>query len=289
MKAIRMNKKDDPDDVSLTDGHCIFLEDSKYLTYISMVKDSPEVRNVYVMGFYRLSLMFLVEQKSNCTRLKAVEMQNRTKFKNAVVTGIVGANDTRHFLYISTVDLQKGERRVLTFFGASFELTEALRFANSDYALACALEDVKRLPWIVISYDIECNHCVNRVKRFAEHFPELLDVVQRIKGCIPKAHLRNHKDDCQYRYSFNYTDGVGRTCGEGIEIGWVEENQTSGSTKEMNAGRRHDTLDDFNNYYNWEKVIKCRSSISLIQFTFGSKAQFQLVFCFAFTPTIYLC
>jgi hypothetical protein len=68
-------------------------------------------------------------------------------------------------------------------------------------------------------------------------------------------HIGNHKDDYMYRYSFNYTDCVGCTCGEGIETTWAEANQTAGSTKKENRGHRHDTLDDFHSYWNWEKVI----------------------------------
>jgi hypothetical protein len=75
-------------------------------------------------------------------------------------------------------------------------------------------------------------------------------------GCVPKMHLQGHKDDCQYRYSFNFTPGVGCTCGELIETAWSEGNQTAGSTKEENDGHRHDSLDDFHNYWNWEKAHK---------------------------------
>jgi Kyakuja-Dileera-Zisupton transposase len=118
-----------------------------------------------------------------------------------------------------------------------------------------ALRELKANPLITFSYDIECQHSINRLDRFKKHFPDLTEIVDKMIGLIPKAHLRNHKYDCQFRFSFNYTDGVGLTCGEAIETGWVEGNQTAGSTKEMNAGHRHDTLDDFNNYYNFEKVI----------------------------------
>jgi hypothetical protein len=130
------------------------------------------------------------------------------------------------------------------------------RYANSDYALASALQEMKLLRWIFNSYDIECQSSINRIARFKEWFPDVVDVVKRITGCIPKAHLRNHKDDCQYRYSFNYTEGVGCTCGETIETSWSEENQVAGATKHQNDGHRHDNLDDYNNYWNWEKSTK---------------------------------
>jgi Kyakuja-Dileera-Zisupton transposase len=120
------------------------------------------------------------------------------------------------------------------------------------------LEQHKGLPYINFSYDIECQHSVNRIKRFEEWFPHLVPVVQRTVGCIPKMHISNHKDDCMYRHSFNYTPYVGCTCGEGIETTWAEANQTAGSTKKENRGHRHDTLDDFHSYWNWEKIVKMR-------------------------------
>ncbi|KAJ3569456.1 hypothetical protein NP233_g5031 [Leucocoprinus birnbaumii] len=44
------------------------------------------------------------------------------------------------------------------------------------------------------------------------------------------------------------------TCGEGIESAWAEQNHAAGSTKEQSTGHRQDSLDDFNNYWNWSKV-----------------------------------
>jgi hypothetical protein len=119
---------------------------------------------------------------------------------------------------------------------------------------------VKLLRWITKSYDIACQSSINRPARFLKWFPDVAEVAKRIKDCIPKAHLRNHKDDCQYRFSFNYTKGVGRTCGEAIETTWPEENQIVGSTKHQNDGHRHDNFDDYNNYWNWEKSVKMGGS-----------------------------
>ena len=48
-------------------------------------------------------------QKSTCTRLKAVQMQNTAKFKNSVITGVF-AIQCRHRFFLRMVDLQKGER-----------------------------------------------------------------------------------------------------------------------------------------------------------------------------------
>ena len=47
---------------------------------------------------------------------------------------------------------------------------------------------------------------------------------------------------------------MGRTGGECIEGTWGEAKQAGGMTKEMNAGHRHDTLNDFFNDWNWVKA-----------------------------------
>ncbi|KAJ7476653.1 hypothetical protein FB451DRAFT_1173522 [Mycena latifolia] len=54
--------------------------------------------------------------------------------------------------------------------------------------------------------------------------------------------------------SLNWTKWMGRTDGERIEGNWAEAKQAGGMTKEMNAGHRHDTLNDFFNDWNWIKV-----------------------------------
>jgi hypothetical protein len=129
------------------------------------------------------------------------------------------------------------------------------RYCNSDYALASVLRQHTDQRFICWSYDIECQHSIHRASRFSEWFPDLVPVIKWMIGCIPKMHIGNHKDDCMYRYSFNYTDCVGCTCGEGIETTWAEANQTAGSTKKENRGHRRDTLDDFHSYWNWQKVV----------------------------------
>jgi len=78
---------------------------------------------------------------------------------------------------------------------------------------------------------------------------------------VPSLHILGHNEDCQIRYSLAYAEGVGRTHGEGIETCWAEQNQTGGMTKEMNAGHRHDTLNDFSGDWNWQKtqqMSECR-------------------------------
>jgi Kyakuja-Dileera-Zisupton transposase len=72
---------------------------------------------------------------------------------------------------------------------------------------------------------------------------------------VPKFHLPAHRSDCHSRFSFNFTRGVGRTDGEGVERNWSWLNGTAASTSQMGPGSRMDTLDDFMGFYNHQKVV----------------------------------
>jgi hypothetical protein len=51
----------------------------------------------------------------------------------------------------------------------------------------------------------------------------------------------------------NFLPYSGETVGEMIEGSHSEQNGAAASTKEMNAGHRHDSLDGIINYWNWTK------------------------------------
>lgn len=110
-----------------------------------------------------------------------------------------------------------------------------------------------------MSYDIWCQYSKNLEDRFKRNFedqPLLIAQVAKMRGAIPKMHIRGHGLECQINHSFYYKNYSGMTCGEGIESSWSEQNHAANSTKELNEGHRHNTLDDFNGYWNWCKVIQ---------------------------------
>ena len=106
----------------------------------------------------------------------------------------------------------------------------------------------------LIAYDIGCQFCRNFKTRMETAFPELAKYTDFIEFLVGKMHLQGHTYDCQFRFSHNYTEGAGRTDGEEIERFWSELIQAAGSTKQMNPGHRHDTLDDLIGDWNW---VKC--------------------------------
>ncbi|KDQ05487.1 hypothetical protein BOTBODRAFT_122761, partial [Botryobasidium botryosum FD-172 SS1] len=85
-------KTDDPDDIELWGGKGYFVETKKYEEFLKTVPDS--------------------EEKSTCVNLKAVNMQNKAKFRNCVVTGVVTVTCGRHAMFhpCAMVDMQKGEK-----------------------------------------------------------------------------------------------------------------------------------------------------------------------------------
>ncbi|KAJ7732066.1 hypothetical protein DFH07DRAFT_755417 [Mycena maculata] len=229
----RKSKIDDPDDVSLTEGKSCFPTDSTYQEYVENSKNSTE--------------------KSTCARLNAANFQNKLKFRGCAVSGVVGITCARHstFKRDGIVDLHVGER-----------------YANTDYALCGALHNLPLVRNIVLTYDIACQYSIKLVERFRNAanegvFPSFISsAIERLQLLVPKMHLQGHKDDCRYRWSLNWTKWMGRTDGERIEGTWAEAKQAGGMTKEMNAGHRHDTLNDFFNDWNWIKVQNLATSLS---------------------------
>ncbi|KAL1712183.1 hypothetical protein EV715DRAFT_214149 [Schizophyllum commune] len=234
----RLAKVDDPDDRSLltmlgADG--LFPNDDHYNNYL---RDAGAVS----------------VEKSTCANFSAVAMQNKYKFANCVITGVVGAECARHCCFLSMVDLQAGEK-----------------YANTDYALTRALKRIvgansldraKYFHRIVVTYDVACQYSVNLGERLQNGFPDISDVIDRIKMYVPKFHLAGHKDDCKFLHALEWLARAGRLHGEGIEQTWSEAKQAGSYTRQMNHGHRHDTLTDLFLYYNECKIGDQPESLS---------------------------
>ncbi|KIK13300.1 hypothetical protein PISMIDRAFT_31188 [Pisolithus microcarpus 441] len=136
-------------------------------------------------------------------------------------------------------DLQKGER-----------------YVNMDYLFALALSGttVDRLN---ILYDITCQWHKSLYQRMMSLPQEVqLDLsAKHISFFVLKFHLPTHIMPCQWKYSFNWTCGVGHTDDEVPEHGWAHINPVGSSTKVMGPGHRRDTIDDFFGDWNWKKSI----------------------------------
>jgi hypothetical protein len=87
-----------------------FPDDKKYKEYLTAAGDSTEVS---AMIYITTSNLINIAQKSTCAYLDVVNSQNKSKFKSMTVTGVV-ACECRHGFLKSMVDLQKGEKFVIS-------------------------------------------------------------------------------------------------------------------------------------------------------------------------------
>ncbi|KIJ30885.1 hypothetical protein M422DRAFT_186551, partial [Sphaerobolus stellatus SS14] len=116
------------------------------------------------------------------------------------------------------------------------------------------------LKRIVVSYDVACKYNINFEKRIAhKDWPlvtanELQDLKNiTLTWLVPKFHLAAHIDGCADKYSFNWTENVGRTCGENVESNWSSLNGLATSVREMGFGSRRDVISDAMLHHNWWK------------------------------------
>ena len=111
-----------------------------------------------------------------------------------------------------------------------------------------------QLPYIACYYNVACQFFTNAIARWADHWPELLKVLEIIIPLINKMHVYGHKLQCLYGLNPCYIEWQGRTHGEGIETTWAKLNLFMKSLREMGGPNRHDTLNDICNAYNLDKV-----------------------------------
>ncbi|KAJ7711700.1 hypothetical protein B0H16DRAFT_1744912 [Mycena metata] len=231
-------KNCDPRDVSLFDGKAHFAPDKEYRAYLQSIPVSKE--------------------KSTCTYLKAVNRQDKKKFKHQDVTGTINGQCS-HVFVVATVDMYHSER-----------------FANTDAALARMvrkmgpdqLTDIKfRLAFDnidkVATYDIACEYYAKLKERFRA-CPDLLDVadiIDRIRWGIPALHVTGHKSDCMYMFGTAYMDCVGHFHGETAEAYWPSANKLGGHARQANNGHRQDMLIDNANDWNWKKIVNIHVSL----------------------------
>ncbi|PPQ76396.1 LOW QUALITY PROTEIN: hypothetical protein CVT26_015366 [Gymnopilus dilepis] len=226
-KLQRKKKRGDPDDISLNNGRGFFVASAPYALYLEHTKEECDETCV-------------------CAHLRALKFRNIMRFKNADISGVIIVQCARHGFYQpqGVADLKRGEA-----------------FRNTDYVLASALADAHDQRWIMLTYDIWCSYYKNLEKRFEKWFHQMLPIIQKVRGAVPKLHIKGHELDCQYTWALNYLPYSGETTGELIEACHSEQNGAAASTKEQNPGHRHDTLDSILNYWNFTKFCNMGSSL----------------------------
>ncbi|KAF9500747.1 hypothetical protein BDN71DRAFT_1567169, partial [Pleurotus eryngii] len=220
----RLSASNDIRDPGLNRGFAYFVEEKKYKEFLAVTTD------------------LVTTEPSTCSNYDAVKLANIRGGNGVSASGVGAIECARHDMKcpVSVGDLQLGEK-----------------YANMDYLYFSSIRNHSPAT-CVVSYDIVCQWTRKLGARAMAYPNGVVDPNFHQTGItylIPKFHIYAHRDECQYKYSFNFTPHVGRTDGESPERGWAAMNPVSSSTKEMGPGSRRDTLDDHFGDYNWRKVI----------------------------------
>ena len=114
LRRKRKPRFNDPDDVALIEYGGYFPPTEEYNEYCKSVGAArEEVCSTTSHPANSVDNLSIV-QKSTCTYLRAVNAQEKNKFKGCDIQGVVACKDGRHdmFLHHGMVDLYFGERYV---------------------------------------------------------------------------------------------------------------------------------------------------------------------------------
>ncbi|KAF8213033.1 hypothetical protein K438DRAFT_1492910, partial [Mycena galopus ATCC 62051] len=109
------------------------------------------------------------------------------------------------------------------------------------------------------SYDSLCSFIVNMVLRAETIFPDdkwLHDILASAEGQIPADHINGHGPECQARWQAVYFACRAHFHGETAEMIWAFLNCLGSSTRQMNGGARHDTINFVMDAWNTSKLVR---------------------------------
>ncbi|KAF8189420.1 hypothetical protein K438DRAFT_1763643 [Mycena galopus ATCC 62051] len=235
----KSTKNSDPKDYLLYQGSGFFPSNSELEEHLAHVKRVPITR-----------------ERSTCNYLKAVNNQDKKKFKNMEITGIVNVQCSHLFVKASTAQADFGRK-----------------YANVDLALAQAIRQyitakhVGNAQFIIEfesvdqvgSYDLACVYSVNVVERFMEYFPDLVPIVKKIRWAVPALHIQGHQANCMYEFGTCYMQATGHFHGKTAEVYWPELNQIGTQVTQQSGGHRQDTIMLHHNDWNYKKTVKAYS------------------------------
>lgn len=136
-----------------------------------------------------------------------------------------------------------------------------------DYLFFSGLIGITLLT-VLASYSIACQWSCNfwkRTKKMPEELqlPDWVEIIFK----VPKFHLPPmSRNAMAHPYSFNYTKGVGRTNGEGVERNWSWLNGAARSVSVMGPGAQEDTIDNLCGFSNWKKTVDLGMYLQILQF-----------------------
>ncbi|KAJ7156652.1 hypothetical protein C8R46DRAFT_1226130 [Mycena filopes] len=205
-----------------------------------------------------------------CNHLKAVNNQDKKKFKNMRITGLVNAQCS-HVYITASVDLQFGER-----------------YANVDLALARAIRQKLREGYrgeATFSFNDEE---IDRIGSYTT--PPAMHIVKQMRWAVPALHIYGHGDECQYNFATCYMVATGHFHGESAEHYWPELNQIGPQVTQMSGGRRQDVITLDHNAWNLKKMHKSftllMDDLRKADFTYRKHRQNFIGLCAAFGERI---
>ncbi|KAF7341419.1 CxC2 domain-containing protein [Mycena venus] len=203
--------------------------------------------------------------KSTCNYLKAVNNQDKKKFKNMEITDIVNVQCSHVFVKAS-VNLQFGERYANLDLALAITICQKLAecykgevtfsFVDDDDIdgddISCDSIDC------VMSYDAVCQYSVNIVERFEKHedLRDLVPIVKKLRWAVPALHIQGHQEDCMYKFATLYMTVIGHFHRETAEHYWPELNQIGTQVTQMSGGRRQDVIALNHNDWNFKKMAR---------------------------------
>jgi len=110
----------------------------------------------------------------------------------------------------------------------------------------------------VLSCDRGCSLCINFVRRLKTEFPDasaLHAAASNLIWVIPKMHIHGHTERCQYQFHLAFTEGVGRTDGEGVERVWVDTKAIAIISRDASPAARTDIINSEHNWANWVRAL----------------------------------
>ncbi|KAJ7480380.1 hypothetical protein B0H11DRAFT_1915796 [Mycena galericulata] len=167
--------------------------------------------------------------KSTCNYLKAVNKQDKKKFKNMAITGTVNCQWQSCICPVLFANTDKA---------LAMDLEQHQPTESFQVTLRLEVEDIDQ----VSTYDIACEYFIHLEERFKKNFPHLVGMVKRMRWGVPALHVQGHQDSCTYLFGTAYMECVGHFHGETAEQYWPEANQLGPHVRQMNNGHRQDTM-----------------------------------------------
>ncbi|KAF8147086.1 hypothetical protein K438DRAFT_1780295 [Mycena galopus ATCC 62051] len=192
--------------------------------------------------------MYFPEQAEYDRISKSFVIAKEDKYANTAISGVVCCA-CDHAVVGSLVDMLKGE----AFAFGTLAQREHLRQRNSPAPRHGM--DVAR----VFSYDSWCAYCINLLNRALEQFPTetwLHEILELCEGQVAAAHINNHGPRCKAIWQAVYFGCRAHFHGESAERIWAFLNPLGSSTRQMNGGARHDTINFVVDAWNTSNVLR---------------------------------